>query len=147
MKFLKKFFINKRKINTTDSHKNSDSFDIELTSLLLAFEVARSDGEVSEDEELFIKNKINEKGLELSLFKDIKDYSEQNVSFYELIKSINANCSHEDKLSIIKNLWGIAFADGSLITHEERIIRRVADMINIKDVKVLKLKHDSQTNS
>ena len=135
------------KKNKPEKENKKEIFDIELTSLLLTYEVAKSDGEVSKDEESHIKKRINDKGFELSLFKDIKDYSDNSSSFYELIKDINTHCSHDEKIYVIKNLWDIAFSDGQLATHEERIIRRVADMINIKDIRVLKLKHDSKFNN
>ena len=37
-------------------------------------------------------------------------------------------------------MWKIAYADGKLDVDEERLVRRVADLIKIKDVEVLKLK-------
>ena len=36
------------------------------------------------------------------------------------------------------------YADGKLDVDEERLIRRVADLINIKDIDVLKLKDSSK---
>ena len=41
-------------------------------------------------------------------------------------------------------MWRIAYADGKLDVDEERLIRRLANMINIKDLDVLKLKHKSK---
>ena len=38
-------------------------------------------------------------------------------------------------------MWEIAYADGRLDVDEERLIRRLADLIKIKDINVLKLKH------
>ena len=38
-------------------------------------------------------------------------------------------------------MWQIAYADGKLEVEEERIIRRLADLIRIKDLDVLKLKN------
>ena len=43
-------------------------------------------------------------------------------------------------MSLLKFLWKTAYADGRLDVDEERIVRRVADLIMIKDVEVLKLK-------
>jgi len=37
-------------------------------------------------------------------------------------------------------MWRIAFADGNIDVNEERLIRRLADLIKIKDIDVLKLK-------
>ena len=39
----------------------------------------------------------------------------------------------------------MGFADGKLDVDEERLVRRVADLIKIKDIEVLKLKHDVQS--
>ena len=41
-------------------------------------------------------------------------------------------------------MWKIAYADGILEVNEERLIRRLADMINVKDIDVLKLKNNSK---
>ena len=53
----------------------------------------------------------------------------------------------KEKENLISVLWDVSFADGILETHEERLIRRIADLINIKDVRVLKLKHQSKVNN
>ena len=37
-------------------------------------------------------------------------------------------------------MWRIAYADNKLDVDEERLIRRMADLINIKDIDILKLK-------
>ena len=42
-------------------------------------------------------------------------------------------------------MWEIAYADGRLDVNEEKLIRRLADLIKIKDIEVLKLK-DSAKN-
>ena len=41
-------------------------------------------------------------------------------------------------------MWKIAYADGKLDVDEERLVRRVADLIRIKDIEVLKLKNLSK---
>ena len=44
-------------------------------------------------------------------------------------------------------MWETAYADGILEVDEERLIRRVADLINVKDIEVLKLKDSTKTNT
>ena len=41
-------------------------------------------------------------------------------------------------------MWQTAYADGKLDIDEERLIRRVADLIKIKDIEVLRLKNDTK---
>ena len=128
---------------------NSDdkkiTFEIELTAAVLAYEIARIDGEVS-DEELrvlmeeikSISKKANKD--EKEILKIIEIYSSDSTSFYEFIEDINDNYSKDDKLSLLGFMWKIAYADGILEVDEERLIRRLADLIKVKDVEVLKLK-------
>ena len=54
------------------------------------------------------------------------------------------NFTKEEKENLILILGDIAFSDDELEVHEDRLIRRIADLINIKDVRVLKLKHESK---
>ena len=37
-------------------------------------------------------------------------------------------------------MWRVAYADNKLDVDEERLIRRVADLIKIKDLEILRLK-------
>ena len=134
------------KKNKTEK-KNDDkaSFEIELTAAVLAYEVARSDGEISDTELNVLMEEIStisEKvGKDKSeILKIIKIYSENSVSFYEFVHDINKNYSKEEKILLLKFVWKIAYADGQLDVNEEKLIRRLADLIKIKDIEVLKLK-------
>tara|TARA_B100000963_G_scaffold350154_1_gene360054 strand:- start:2334 stop:2777 length:444 start_codon:yes stop_codon:yes gene_type:complete len=127
------------------------NFDIELTASILAYEIARSDGDIDDNELSVlmeeiekISKKVGKESLEI--LKIVESYSKDSVSFYEFIEDINKDYSKEDKLSLLKFLWKIAYADGRLDVDEERIVRRVADLIMIKDIEVLKLKDLSKRN-
>ena len=125
--------------------ENEESFEIELTGSVLAYEIARSDGEISDDEAALLLGeikKISEKvgKDEKDILKLIETYSNDSVSFYEFIEDINKHFSKEDKILLISFLWDVAYADSNLDVDEERLIRRIADLIRIKDMDVLKLK-------
>jgi uncharacterized tellurite resistance protein B-like protein len=137
----------KKKIQQVKKTKNS--FDVELTASILAYEVARSDGDISEselallyDEIRKICTKIGKK--EETIFKIIEEYSKNSVSFHEFIYDINKDYTKEDKLCLIQFLFDVAYADKILEVSEERLIRRIADLIKIKDIEVLKIKHSSK---
>jgi len=120
-------------------------FEVELIGSVLAYEIARSDGEISVDEENLLLNEIKKISQkvgkdEKDILKLIESYSNDSVSFYEFIEDINKHFSKEDKISLISFLWEVAYADSNLDVDEERLIRRIADLIRIKDMDVLKLK-------
>ena len=140
--FFKK---NKKEVNSIQP-----SFEIELTASVLAYEIARSDGDISNDELTVLMEEIekiaNKVGKDKSeIFKIIEIYSNDSISFYEFVEDINSNYSKDEKHSLLKFMWDIAFADGKLDVNEERLIRRLADLIRIKDIEVLKLKDSSRT--
>jgi len=137
----------KNKIST-GNQKKSD-FEIELIGAVLAYEIARSDGDISDLELSYLMEEIKKISSKVKKTEDeilyiIETYSKNSVSFHEFISDINNDFNKEEKLSLISFLWDVAYADSKLDVDEERLIRRVADLIRIKDVEVLKLKHKAR---
>ena len=121
-------------------------FEIELIGAVLAYEIARSDGNISDSELNILIEEIKKISIEVNktdeeILSIIETYSENSVSFHEFIADINNDFSKQEKLSLISFLWDVAYADSILDVDEERLIRRIADLIRIKDIEVLKLKH------
>ena len=140
----------KKKTQPVEEAKNN--FEVELTASILAYEIARSDGDISEtelsllyDEIKKISAKVGKK--EEKILEIIEEYSKNSVSFYEFINDINKDYSKEDKLSLIQFLYDVAYADKILEVSEERLIRRIADLIKIKDIEVLKIKDISKNKN
>ena len=140
----------KKKNNSIEKTKNN--FEVELTASILAYEIARSDGDISESELSLIFDEIKKISAKVGKKEDkileiIEVYSKNSVSFHEFINDINKDYTKEDKLSLIKFLFDVAYADKILEVSEERLIRRVADLINIKDIEVLKIKDISKNKN
>jgi len=139
----------KKKKDTLEA--KPEKFEIELTATILAYEIARSDGDISKSELDLLLNEVKKITLKVNKSQDeileiIETYSKNSVSFHEFIEDINKDYSKEEKLSLIKYLWDVAYADNILEVSEERLIRRIADLIRIKDVEVLKLKDSSKNH-
>ena len=120
-------------------------FEVELIASVLAYEIARADGDISDlesnlliEEIKKISQKVNKD--EKEILKLIEVYSKDSISFYEFIEDINKDFNKQDKLDLISFLWEVAYADSRLDVNEERLIRRIADLIKIKDLEVLRLK-------
>ena len=137
------------KKNKKSKITNHSSFELELTAAVLAYEIARSDGDISNDELSVLMSEIEKIAIKVGrnkddIFKIIEIYSNDSVSFHEFIEDINKNYTKDKKISLLRFMWRTAYADGKLDVDEERLIRRVADLIKIKDIEVLKLKDDSK---
>ena len=127
------------------------TFEVELIASVLAYEIARVDGDISElesnlliEEIKKISKKVNKD--EEEILQLIELYSKDNVSFYEFIEDINLNFTKEQKLALIKLLYETAYADNILEVNEERLIRRIAELIRIKSSLVLKVKEEVRSS-
>ena len=143
------FFKKEKNVENDTKEKN---FEIELTAAVLAYEIARSDGEISESELQVLLSEIKKIATDVGKTEEdilniIEEYSKNSISFHEFIEDINKDFIKEDKLLLIKFLWDVAYADTILEVNEERLVRRIADLIKIKDIEVLKLKDQSKSDS
>ena len=134
-----------KKIEEDNLDEQKYEFDIELVGCALAYEVAKADGSIDLDELEKIKVELTKRSNILGLdsdevLKTIEIQSNESVSFNDFINQINNNFLQDQKLEMIDFLWQTAYADNVLDVDEERLIRRIADMIRIKDMQVLKLK-------
>lgn len=141
-----KFF---KKDSKKDDIEIKNDFEIDLISSVLAYEIARSDGDVKKEELSILLEEIKKISIRVGKTEEeildlIEIYSKDSVSFYEFIEDININFTKQDKLSMISFLWEVAYADSKLDVDEERLIRRIADLIKIKDIEVLKLKNKAR---
>jgi len=134
-----------KKTKISKDIQKKPEFEIELIGAVLAYEIARSDGDISDSELNLLIEEIKKISIEVNktdeeILSIIETYSKNSVSFHEFIADINNDFSKQEKLSLISFLWDVAYADSILDVDEERLIRRIADLIRIKDVEVLRLK-------
>ena len=135
-----------KKSKVSKDIQKKPEFEIELIGAVLAYEIARSDGDISDSELNILIEEIKKISIEVNktdeeILSIIETYSKNSVSFHEFIADINNDFSKQEKLSLISFLWDVAYADSTLDVDEERLVRRIADLIRIKDIEVLKLKH------
>lgn len=145
------FRIFKKKNKADNKKKENINFELELTASVLAYEIARSDGDITNSELAILLEEIKKISTKVGKTNEeilnlVQEFSKNSVSFYEFIESINNDYSKENKLMLLEFLWDVAYADKILEVNEERLIRRIADLIHIKDIEVLKLKNNSKKN-
>ena len=141
------FFKKNKKVDVVEN----TTFDIELIAYALAYEVAIADGDIDDDELKRIKSgllRISDKLSQSSdeLFEIIEEHNRNSVSFYEFVEDINNHFTKEQKLALIKLLYETAYADNILEVNEERLIRRIAELIRIKSSLVLKVKEEVRSS-
>ena len=143
-------FFKKKKVEEPANKYSKE--EVLLVSASLAYEVAKSDGDIGETELDKIKDQLEDVKRHVDkeaseLLSKIESKSDESVSFYDLVTLVNEKFTLDQKHMLIRFLWDVAYADNALEADEERLIRRIADLLAIKDVKVLRLKDDAKISS
>ena len=143
-------FFKKKKVEEPVNKYSKE--EVLLVSASLAYEVAKSDGDIGEAELDKIKDQLEDVKKHVDkeaseLLSKIESKSDESVSFYDLVTLVNEKFTLDQKHMLVRFLWDVAYADNVLEADEERLIRRIADLLAIKDVKVLRLKDDAKTSS
>lgn len=55
----------------------------------------------------------------------------QASGYFQFTSLINRHCDAAQKITIVENLWRIAYADGHLDAHEAHLMRRLADLLHV----------------
>ena len=133
-----------QEIETPSTKSTSKKYQVATAALLV--EVAKADGDFSEDERKRIIDLMkNDFNLDDECVNELLALSEQkvkdSVSIYEFSSVINENFTQQEKLDLIKNLWRIIYEDGKLDSHEDRLIKIIGSTMNIdhKDIIAAKL--------
>ncbi len=110
--------------------------DLHLATAALLVEVAVSDSNFDNSERIQLKKLLHsECGISEididTLISDAETATSEASSLFEFTHIINKHCEYQQKLSLVNNLWKVAYADGELDKYEEHIIRKIADLIHV----------------
>ena len=133
-------FSTKEKITEESS---SNLLDNACAALLV--EIAFADKDFDETEKTSLKQTlietyaIDESDIE-EIIKDAEETVSESTSLYGYTRVVNDEFEYEDKLSLLKNLWKVAYADGNLDKYEEHLIRKISDLIHISHTDYINIK-------
>lgn len=116
-----------------------------LASAALLVEVATADQEFSDTElEQLIQTLKQKFGLNaeetLALVENAKIETRDATSLHQFTQLINEHCNAEEKFSLIRSMWEVAYADGYLDKYEDYLIRKVADLIYVSHSDFIRAK-------
>ena len=121
----------------------------QLATAALLIEVMVIDGDLDDQEMQSIAGTLSNM-LHLSkeqidqLIELSKEEVAEATSLYQFTKEINEHFDIEKKLSLMTAMWRVAFADGHLDKYEEKIIRRVADLLHIRHSEYIRCKANAK---
>ena len=132
LNYLKDLFTNKNE----EEELEIDTHKLEIAACALLMEIANADDEFSEDErkkiiELMKKNFNLSEDEVLNIISKSEEEIEKAVSIYEFTDILNNNLNNDEKYSILKHLWRIAYSDGNLDAYEDHFIKKISNNLHI----------------
>lgn len=65
------------------------------------------------------------------LVLEVMAEQKNRTDLFQFTSVINSSYGETEKYELIKNLWHVAYADGTLDAHEEHMIRRVSNLLHL----------------
>ena len=53
------------------------------------------------------------------------------TDYFQFTSLINKQCSLEQKVRIVENMWHVAMSDGHISAHENHLMRKIADLLYV----------------
>jgi len=142
--FVKRFLDKGAKDGSGDQVKET-AHDIRIATCAIFLEMSQIDDEFSELEREHIVS-ILKTNYRLSdedvtaLLEASHEELKGSIDLWHFTNLINQNYSTEEKLQIVENIWGIAYADGKLDKHEDYLLHKLAKLLRLRHKQLIEAK-------
>jgi len=136
LKSLKELFDGRLKRALLDTNEQTAEHAVRLATAALLVETAKADFEFDLSERQALQDLI-QRTYELSpeetseLLKMAESEVDVAISLDRFTSLLDRNLNPGQKLTVMKLLWELAYADGRLDKYEEYLIRKLADLLHV----------------
>jgi len=135
--------------SSISSNKYNSETQLQIATCALFLEIANSDDDFSIEEKDFIEKTMREEfNLDDELVTELltlaTQQTDESVSLYEFTDVINKSYGRDEKLIIIKNLWQLVFADGTLDKYEEYFMRTISKNLHLEHSDMIAAKLEAK---
>ncbi len=115
---------------------SSEEKDLQIATCALFIEMANADDDFADEEREKIISVMQKLfSLDKEYVDELIELSEErikkSISIYEFTTIINDNFSKEKKFELLKNLWRIIYIDETLNMHEDHLIKKIGNTLNM----------------
>ena len=144
IEILKRFFTNEPAGNFSSGNINQ-LHRVHIATCAILLEMAKIDGEFNDSERQNIINIFKDKydltAEEISsLIEASEEELERSIDLWHFTNEINKNYSPDEKIRIIETIWEVAYADGKLDEHEDYLIHKLSNILNLSHKHLIEAK-------
>ena len=128
------------------AESTSEQHTSQLAAAILLIEVSRADFDISDEEQQVILKVLTKQfSLSDSEADKILEYAleehDEYTSSHPFIRLINEEMEIDAKRELLRGLWQVAYADGTLDKYEEYHIRKIADWLYLSHADFIRIKN------
>jgi len=79
--------------------------------------------------------------------EDVKNLAQQAevqlesaTDYHQLIRALNEQMTISQKVELLQSMWDIALADGVVAAEERHLIRKIADLLHLRESEIIEAK-------
>ncbi len=117
----------------------------ETATAVLLVEVMKMDGKLEPQEEKLLLERLAQhfnldKEEILKLANEAHTKLDDATDYHQFTRALNQQLSIDEKLALLKSLWMMAAADGHIDAHENHFIRKIADLLHLRQSELIRIK-------
>ncbi|MEE2776424.1 MAG: TerB family tellurite resistance protein [Acidobacteriota bacterium] len=118
---------------------------LRLATAALFVEMIRADFEVTGTERASLESEVRE-ALELDaqeareLIELAEKEAGESIELFQFTRLIDADYDPQQKVELVERLWRLAFSDARIDTHEEHLVRKVANLLHVSHKEFISAK-------
>jgi len=134
-----------QRLDVGDAARDEEQRDLNVAAAALLIHTTLADHEINDDERLAVTRAV-QKALGLSgaetaeLIQLAEHEVRQSVPIYQFTQLVERRFSHAQKLRLLQALWQVAFSDAELEAHEEYLVRKLAELLNMTRADLIEVK-------
>jgi uncharacterized tellurite resistance protein B-like protein len=113
---------------------------VRVAACALLLELAHADGEFSGEERARVARAARDLGVAASDVEEVIALAEaerrDSVDLYQFTRRVAESLSREERLRLVEAVWGVVYSDGTLTEAENRLARRVAELLGFQHPEV-----------
>lgn len=121
---------------------------VRQAGVVLLLEVARSDFSEDPSErkhiETLLKSQYDLSDGDLRELISISDQGD-TASIHPFTSLLNEHYQYDERVELLRQMWSVAYADGTLDKYEDHLIRKVADLLYVRHSDFIKTKLNEAT--